>query len=225
MTRKHWSPVLISMLLVLQVVDLALTWTLVGGRRGEVVEANPLARAVLDGHGWPGLAAFKFGCVALALVAVAGVWRWRPQLAVRALGCFCGAMALVVGYSALLLLSPADAAQQHYQNVTRGKARVETQRKAFNEYTGRRQDLCRALLEKRMTLEEAANQHGRCLMEWGDRMELKYRSEQPRVDDQVALAEDLVKRARWLAEDKFPDRADRARELEQEFRAKYGAAE
>jgi hypothetical protein len=224
MTRKYWVPLLISVLLVLQVTDFALTGALAAGRHGDVIETNPPARPVLDGHGWPGLAAFKFGCVALALVAVAGVWRWRPQLAVRALGCFCGAMALVVGYSALLLLSPPDPDHQRYQNLARGKALVETQRKTFNEYTRRRQELCLALLDKRMSLEEATNRHGRCLMEWGDRMEPKYRSEQPRVDDRVGLAADLVKRTGWLVEEKFPERTDRARELDQEFRAKYGDA-
>ena len=66
MKHPRWSPVVLAgCFVLLQGADLYLTRQLLP--RPDVHEANPLALAVLDRHGWPGVAVFKVACTAVAL--------------------------------------------------------------------------------------------------------------------------------------------------------------
>src|SRR5919201_389123 len=94
--------VLVAVFLVLNAVDLLLTWLLLE-RAGGFYEANPLAAAVLARRGWWGMAGFKLLITAGVLGVGFLALRWRPR-AGRFL--FAGGSALlvaVVGYSLFLL--------------------------------------------------------------------------------------------------------------------------
>src|SRR5262245_62038028 len=85
---------------LLNVVDWWLTWRLV--RLAGAYEANPLAARVLDRFGFTGLALFKLSLVAVVLGVSAFLWSRRPRTARMLLSTGCGAVLLVVAYSAWL---------------------------------------------------------------------------------------------------------------------------
>src|SRR5687768_13949684 len=79
---------LVVAFVLLQAVDFAFTWKLLGAR-ADVYEANPLARTVLESGGWGGLALFKCAVTALALAAALLVARRRPAASLRLLAGLC----------------------------------------------------------------------------------------------------------------------------------------
>ena len=99
---------LIVALLTLQSADVVLTWLLLT-TRPDVGEANPLALAVLERHGWSGAVALKLASTAVAVGSVLLVSCKRPVLGRGLLVALCAVMGTVVGYSGTLLASPPCA--------------------------------------------------------------------------------------------------------------------
>lgn len=97
----------LSLLVVLQLADLGLTWLLIGsGLRTSVLEANPLAAAVLQHYGWGGMVMLKLSTTLVVLLALFGVLRRRPALGRRLLHFSCAFLLLVNCYSGWLALTP-----------------------------------------------------------------------------------------------------------------------
>jgi hypothetical protein len=147
---------------LLSLADLALTWWLLSGSNGRVYEANPMARWLLEQHGWAGLATFKAGIVLLVLALCAVVARSRPRAAGRALTLGCAALALVVLYSVGLCRTTLPLAQagvepeelQQMAEINR-QARAEHQeREAFQAFM---EELGRDVLAGRYTLREGVD--------------------------------------------------------------------
>jgi hypothetical protein len=93
---------LLLTLLLLSLADLFLTWRLIQGSDGQVLESNPLANWWLANYGWGGMAAFKLAMF-LIIGGLAGLIAWRrPQTGERILVFSCGAQSAVVLYSVLL---------------------------------------------------------------------------------------------------------------------------
>lgn len=88
----------------LSLADLLLTWWLLTFTGAVVYESNPLANWCLRVAGWLGLAAFKVGLVAAVLLLVARICRHRPRTGQRVLAFGCLVLALVVGYSGVLVV-------------------------------------------------------------------------------------------------------------------------
>lgn len=74
---------------LLSVTDFVQTYALIVRGEGSVYEANPIANAWLENHGWTGLAAFKLGAVAVFAGAAILLAFRRPRAGagVLALGC------------------------------------------------------------------------------------------------------------------------------------------
>src|SRR5947209_1176746 len=100
--RSRWR-LLTAAFVGLSLLDLVLTWRLVGGTGGAVYEANPVAAAVLSRFGWLGLSLFKAGCVGVALGAIGLVGWLRPGLGSRLLSFACPALLGLVSYSVVLV--------------------------------------------------------------------------------------------------------------------------
>lgn len=174
---------------LLSVADLTLTCWLIGRSDGRVIEANPVARWWLDTGGWIGLAGFKVAIVTLVLTLAAFLARVRPRAANRVLGFGCVAVGLVVLHglwlSPLALQSAEDRKAaiarecRAYQEVlNQGTVETHTQSLA---YWRMRDALVEDLVAERLTLCDAAcklattkRAHDpcwRCLLEtaYGDR--------------------------------------------------------
>jgi hypothetical protein len=88
--------------LAASVLDLGLTWLLLEVSEA-AYEANPLAAAILDRHGWGALAGFKVGCAALVVGVVYVIGRRKPALAGRLTRIACVLLTCVLFYSVCLL--------------------------------------------------------------------------------------------------------------------------
>jgi Domain of unknown function (DUF5658) len=102
MTRSRFPLVALAIFILLSAADFFLTRHLLTGAGG-VYEANPTARWVLERHGWSGLAAFKLGAGLVAASVTALVYYFRPRAGTRLMAFGCAVLALVVGYSGVLL--------------------------------------------------------------------------------------------------------------------------
>jgi hypothetical protein len=138
---------------LLQGVDFLLTWALLGGVwRGDVVEANPLARSVLDASGWVGLALFKLAFTLIALVAVLTIARRRPALATRVAGVMCLMVLGVNGYSGWLLARPEDPSGRMLLAENIKSRSLDGEYARIREFKRQRIAVCRDWLERRITL-------------------------------------------------------------------------
>jgi hypothetical protein len=142
----------------LGLIDLALTCYLLQAAPGQVYEGNPIARWWLLRCGWVGLAGFKVAVVLLVLTAVQGIARSRPRTAARVLTFACGATALVICYSCILLGSAcAQGRVFSGDNLARVKAeaaRLDTRVRQMQAYYQLRGQLAADLNARRYPLEE-----------------------------------------------------------------------
>jgi hypothetical protein len=86
----------------LNLADLFLTWRLVHGSHGAIVESNPVANWWLTALGWPGLSAYKLGIVVLVGTVIGVIRLKRPRAGSRVLAFACSAVLVVVLYSCWL---------------------------------------------------------------------------------------------------------------------------
>ncbi len=151
---------------LLSLADLALTCWLLDHSRGQVYEANPLARWWLVRYWATGLACFKAAVVLLVLVLMAVIAHFRPWAAGRILEVSCAILVLVVLHSTALcrtFLVPINAREaleieQALDEINR-EIRAERSRMiAFRVFVG---DLCNDLLAGRCTLGEAVGRLAR----------------------------------------------------------------
>src|SRR5262249_38923004 len=104
---------------LLSVADLALTWWLLAHSRGQVYEANPVARWWLQQQGWLGLALFKVGVVFLVVGLVVVIARSQPRTAGCVLGLGCVVLALVVLHSTALCRTVLRSPQKEHADMVR----------------------------------------------------------------------------------------------------------
>jgi hypothetical protein len=88
---------------LLSAADYVLTSALIESSDGVVYESNPVAAALLDTHGWKGLAAFKIAGVLAFLLSVGILILKRPKLAVGLIAAGCAVLLSVTTYSHRLL--------------------------------------------------------------------------------------------------------------------------
>jgi hypothetical protein len=102
---------------LLSLTDFVQTYVLITQGEGTVYEANPVANAWLESHGWRGLAAFKFGAVAVFAGAamLLAVRRPRTGAGVLVLGCL--ALLSVTVYSSRLIANPVQPQQEDEEFV------------------------------------------------------------------------------------------------------------
>lgn len=100
--KRIWLAGLVLFAL-LSLTDFVQTYVLITRGDGTVYEANPVANAWLESHGWSGLAAFKIGAVVVFVGAAVllAVRRPRAGAGVLALGCL--ALLSVTIYSSRLI--------------------------------------------------------------------------------------------------------------------------
>jgi len=159
-------------LVCLQTADLICTYYLLaGGDRGDVYEANPVARSILATGGWLGVAAYKFAITAIAVLASLAVARSRPAAGLRLLAGLCLMMLCVNGYSAVLLASPdtdtaAELQAQRFGESLDGKARAAHR---FNEL---RVEICDAVLDGECDTAEGAARMAKLIQTRGPSLEL-----------------------------------------------------
>ncbi|MBY0228950.1 MAG: DUF5658 family protein [Gemmataceae bacterium] len=145
--------VLVTAFLILQGTDVVLTWLLLG-TRGEVVEANPVANAVLASHGWSGVIALKAACTAVVLACVLAIDRTRPVLGRGLLAGLCALMLGVVGWSTSLLARPTRADPDEVAAALHAAA-LHRELVSLREAVRVRDRLCADLLGRRLDLVEA----------------------------------------------------------------------
>src|SRR5918994_2156179 len=100
--KRLWLAGVVAFAL-LSLTDFVQTYALITRGEGTVYEANPVAGAWLERHGWSGLAAFKLGAVAVfaGAAVLLAIRRPRAGAGVLALGCL--ALLSVTFYSSRLL--------------------------------------------------------------------------------------------------------------------------
>jgi hypothetical protein len=113
LSKRIWLSGLV-LFSILSLTDFAQTYVLIGAGDGSVYEANPVANAWLQQHGWSGLAAFKLGAVVVFLGAASLLMVRRPRTGAGVLALGCSALLLVTIYSSQLIANvdrPREVAQ------------------------------------------------------------------------------------------------------------------
>ncbi len=178
-------------LVLLQGADVVLTWRLLT-TRPEVQEANPVALAVLERHGWAGAVALKLACTAAALGCVLAIGRARPVLSQCLLGGMCSLMLGVVTYSVVLLARPEDPDSLQIAASRRLTDSLNQELSSLNELMGTRRSLCADLLERRLDLPEAVRRMAGDLHRLSSRLTPRTRRCLPACGRPEAVARYLV---------------------------------
>lgn len=200
--------VLLAGLVVLQLADLTCTWLLLdGGQRQDVVEANPLARALLERHGWAGLVIFKLACTAVAVAAVRLVMVRKPMLGRGVMAGLSLVLLVVVGHSVNLLLRPNHPDSRTVEQEQARKNQLDDYLTAFADYRRFRDAVCHDLLAGRASLPEAVVGLQSHLREGASLMGPASRYSLPASDDPGLLAAYLVFHAGLLARQQ-PEQVD-----------------
>jgi hypothetical protein len=93
----------LALFALLSVTDFVQTYALITEGDGGVYEANPVAGAWLERHGWSGLAAFKAGAVAVFTGAATLLLVRRPKAGAGVMALGCAALLAVTIYSSQLI--------------------------------------------------------------------------------------------------------------------------
>ncbi len=139
--------------LALSLGDLLLTCWLLGVSGGRVYEGNPVARWLLDNHGWAGLVAFKAAVVALfSGLAVLISVRHRRRGG-QVLSFACATVAGVLVYSGILAgvvrAGPGNAELARYEEQAR---RLDMRIRASRNYQALLRQVSQDLIDGRCTL-------------------------------------------------------------------------
>jgi hypothetical protein len=102
MKAKIAYPLGYLLFVALNLADFFLTWRLVDGSHGAVVESNPVANWWLTTLGWSGLAAYKVAIVVLVGTVIRVISCKRPRTGGRVLAFACSTLLAVVLYSCWL---------------------------------------------------------------------------------------------------------------------------
>jgi hypothetical protein len=213
---------LVAGLILLQGADFVLTWRLLS--RPGVREANPVALAVLDRHGWAGLALLKGACTAVALAAALLLWRRRAVTAVRLLRGCCAVLAGVAVYSLTLLLSPADPQDAALDEIRARRVVLNGQHREVLRFLRERQAVCKDALSGRHTVPQAIERMARCIERARPGMKPRAAERLPPVDQPARVATYLVFHAGLVAQD-VPALLERLPELQREVTRRYPQAD
>jgi hypothetical protein len=105
-------------LVLLQSADVLLTWRLLSTRE-DAVEANPVAGAILESHGWVGVITLKAVCTTIILACALAIIQARPLFGHGLLAGMCALMLGVVGYSAVLVARGGEEEVTHANKAVR----------------------------------------------------------------------------------------------------------
>lgn len=203
--HEEWvmsTRLLVLGLIVLQTLDLILTNLLLSGYlRADVYEANPLARWILTTGGWAGLATFKAGCTAIAILAALLVTHWRPATGHRLLVLMCVLMFGVVSYSSVLAAQATDPEFQ-IESLTQANDDLDKAQQSFQTYLEMRNTLCIALLRGEVSLLQAVLSHQDLLDEYSSNFVGAYRDRLPKRYDISAQTTHLLHLSARLIEEK-----------------------
>jgi hypothetical protein len=117
--KRNWLAGL-ALFALLSLTDFVQTYALISDGEGGVYEANPVAGAWLERHGWGGLAAFKVGAVAVFIGAAALLLIRRPKAGAGVMALGCAALFLVTVYSSQLIASTTSG-ETNYVVVNPGR--------------------------------------------------------------------------------------------------------
>jgi hypothetical protein len=198
----------LTALVVLQLADLVCTWLLLsGGLRHDVVEANPVARALLEQGGWGSLTLFKVACSTIAVAAVYLVLRWRPALGRVLLAGLVLLVLGVVGQGVSLLACAEDPEFGDMKTEQAYSDTLDDHLVTFDRYRARRTGISHDLLVGRVSFSLAVANLRDCLRETAPTMSATSRYSLPATDDSAILAAYLVFHA-GLLPDQPPGRFD-----------------
>jgi hypothetical protein len=108
---------LLGIMFCLSLLDLFLSWKLIGPDGDQLFEINPIAAWWLHNYGWMGMALFKLGVTVLLGAAMAVIaWR-RPRTGERVLVFAIGAQSTVVVYSVFLVQFLDQVAAEPYPTM------------------------------------------------------------------------------------------------------------
>jgi len=139
----------------LSVLDLCLTYYLIEIQGTSFYEANPIAAGVLVNWGWWGLAGYKVASAGTVVAVGIFVGRRRPRLGRGLFAVACPVVAVVVGYSLLLLLNNREDQQTLAQAEVRSRHLSEMFREQ-HDYAVRLKELGHELAEGRLSLKQAS---------------------------------------------------------------------
>jgi len=183
---------LYSAFVLLQGADVVLTWLLLT-TRPEVQEANPIALAVLESHGWPGAIALKLACTAIVLGCVLAIERARPPLYSQGvIAALSSLMLVVVVYSTALLVRPADPVSLEIEAGRRVTDALTRELSSLNELQARRSSLCADLLARRLDLPEAVRRMAGDLHRLSPRLRPRTRASLPSSGRPESVAQYLI---------------------------------
>ena len=214
--------------LLLSLSDLGLTWLLVERGGGVVYESNPVADWWLWHYGWAGLGAFKVLTVVVVVGLTAVVSRFRPRSGGLILAVACSALALVVGYSCYLVGGGASAADPttsaELAEIRAESAHLDVEWAKSEEYRMTLERLGADLTAGRCSLTEATTHLGSTRQaqerSWLRRLHVFF----PEESDTECLAISLVLQSLSSARDNPAEAERRARHLERELTASFGAS-
>ena len=113
-TSKKVFAALLGIMFCLSLLDLFLSWKLIGPDGDQLFEINPIAAWWLTNYGWMGMALFKLGVTLFLGVAMTVIaWR-RPRTGERVLVFAIGAQSTVVVYSVFLVQFLNQVASEPY---------------------------------------------------------------------------------------------------------------
>jgi hypothetical protein len=145
---------------VLSLMDLALTWWLLGHTNGAVGEGNPVASWWLARIGWHGLAGFKFGLMLLIAAMVVSISLRHPRVGSSVLVFGCAVLGSVILYSGWLCgVVPLRCAEESASVLNRQSDESNRTRAAY--WTLRTQ-LTEDLIAERCSLEDATTRLAAC---------------------------------------------------------------
>jgi hypothetical protein len=181
MTLPFAGRILAGSFVLLQAVDFCFTHLLLGGARGDVYEANPLAMRILHLHGWSGLALFKVLCTFVGLAAVGLLWRRRASVARRVLLGMCLIMASVVVYSGTLLAGPEDPELAEMPQLLNEATDMDHHFAVLRQFDEAKTRLCQDLIAGRRDIPASVARMRQCLERFGPRLLAHHRSTLPDI--------------------------------------------
>jgi hypothetical protein len=223
MTHLSAGRFLAGSFILLQAVEFCLTQLLLGGARGDVYEANPLALRILHAHGWSGLALFKLLCTFVGLAAVGLLWRRRASMALRVLLGMCLIMASVVAYSGTLLAAPEDPEMAELPHLQDQATDIERHFDVLRHFDETKTRLCLDLLAGRRDLESSLAGMRQCLEEYGPQLLSYHRAHLPDSHQKGLVLTYLYHKVSSMA-DSTPGGKEHLRRLRQGILERYPEA-
>jgi hypothetical protein len=204
---------------VLSLMDLTLTWWLLGHTNGVVAEGNPVASWWLARFGWHGLAGFKIALMLLLGAIVAVISFRQPRAGGGVLIFGCAILLCVILYSGwLCCVVPLRCADESASAINREWAEDNRTRAAF---WALRTQLAEDLIAENCSLEEATTRLAACERLQDDDLRRNQAALYPGRPLLERLAANLINQVVLSLRSNPRHARQMARRLEKEFRLAY----